>query len=61
MNLPKQSRPVTRGVSHDPLKARVEGSGLACDLCHAACSNIFSPGLPQELCNAACNRSPACP
>ncbi len=61
MNLPKQSRPVIRDVSRDPTKVRVEGSSITCDLCHAACSNIFSPGLPQEVCNAACNHSPACP
>jgi hypothetical protein len=26
MNLPKQSRPVIRDVSRDPIRARVEGS-----------------------------------
>jgi hypothetical protein len=36
MNLPKQSRPVTRDVSHDPLKeGRVEASQIQCAICNA--------------------------
>ncbi len=48
MNLPKQSRPVMREVSGDPLKARVEASQIQCVICNAlpfpanlACKAIF--------------------
>jgi hypothetical protein len=49
MNLPKQSRPVTRDVSRDPLKAQVQGSPCPCNLI-----NKLDPGSYEryvQCCN----------
>ena len=41
MNLPKQSRPVIRDVSRDPIRARVEGAQTYCE---TQCALYSSPG-----------------
>jgi len=55
MNLPIQSRPVTRGVSiAAKAKNGVAPSDLKCTLCHLACNALPEPA--RSLCNAACDR-----
>jgi hypothetical protein len=41
MNLPKQSRPVIRDVSRDPIRALVEGAQTYCE---RQCALYSSPG-----------------
>jgi hypothetical protein len=41
MNVPKQSRPVIRDVSRDPIRARVEGAQTPCQIW---CAGLEAPG-----------------
>jgi hypothetical protein len=62
MNLPKQSRPVIRDVTGDPIRARVEGAqrdppvpqlpGLG--RCLELCRTRFPPGHGQDFCIENC-------
>ena len=63
MNLPKQSRPITRDVTRDPIRARVEGAQgdppvpQLPDLgrCLELCRTRFPPGKPgQNFCIENC-------
>jgi len=54
MNLPKQSRPVIREVSRDPIRARVEGAQTPCEI---YCANEQPPGSNAwHQCVARCRR-----
>ena len=55
MNLPRQSRPVTRGVSTARNQAGVQPSGIACDLCKLACNALPEPA--KTLCMIACDKT----
>jgi hypothetical protein len=53
MKMPNQSKPVLRSVSTTPTQDGVALSGVACDLCMAACNQLS--GIAKMLCQAACN------
>jgi hypothetical protein len=54
MNLPKQSRPVIRDVSRDPIKARVEGAQPPfLSICLAACRRM--PARLYVTCEMGCH------
>jgi hypothetical protein len=57
MNLPKQSRPVIRDVSRDPIRPRVEGAqpppNPLLAQCLAFCQRM-APGYPREFCTTNC-------
>jgi hypothetical protein len=55
MNLPKQSRPVMRDVSRDPIRARVEPQQEDwLGPCLAFCHQRMAPGYPRDFCIANC-------
>ena len=54
MNLPKQSRPVIREASRDPIRTRVEGAQTYCE---RECAKVSSPGSAKfNSCVMLCNR-----
>jgi hypothetical protein len=55
MRMPIQSKPVSRGVSPAAMKDTVAPSGVACDLCMAACDQLG--GFKKTLCQLACNHT----
>jgi hypothetical protein len=55
MRMPIQSKPVSRGVSPAAMKDAVAPSGVACDLCMAACDQLG--GFKKTLCQLACNHT----
>ena len=52
MNLPKQSRPVIRDVTRDPIRARVEPQQL--ERCLQLCTLRVPAGPARELCKQNC-------
>jgi hypothetical protein len=54
MNLPNQSKPVSRNkIVNESKPNQVQPSGIACTLCMAGCSALS--GIAKTLCQAACN------
>jgi hypothetical protein len=61
MHVPKQSRPVMRGVSHDPIEAEVKGSapvpfGVCVNRCAIQCGHLSGARLAacEEDCLSGC-------
>jgi hypothetical protein len=60
MNMPKQSRPVIREVSRDPIRTRVEGTQIVIgehrrrDYCERMCAGYAPPGS-QAFANCVWN------
>jgi hypothetical protein len=55
MRIPSQSKPVMRDISATPMKHGVMASGIACDLCMAACNELS--GFAKTLCQLACSKT----
>lgn len=55
MNLPRQSRPVERGVSVTRTRSSVQPSNLGCTLCKVACEALPEPA--KTLCKIACDKT----
>ena len=54
MNLPNQSKPVSRNKIVNVSKPnQVQPSGIACTLCQMGCSSLS--GIAQQVCLAGCN------